>query len=98
MDMNNNPPANNPMNNQFLQIQNNLNRVYHHLQIIITNNYMNQNDVNTILNTFNLIQLSINNINYNNENINVINNIINNQQQLINHIINNNNNNNNNNY
>ena len=85
MDMNNNPPANNPMNNQYLQIQNNLNRVAHQLQIIITNNYMNQNDVNNVLNTFNLIQLSINNIN-------VINNIINNQQQLIDHIINNNNN------
>ena len=45
MDMNNNPPANNPMNNQDLQIQNNLNRVAHQLQMIITNNYMNQNDV-----------------------------------------------------
>uniref|UniRef100_A0A6C0C5K4 Uncharacterized protein n=1 Tax=viral metagenome TaxID=1070528 RepID=A0A6C0C5K4_9ZZZZ len=85
-------------NNQaLLHIQDNLNRVHQQMDTIITNNYMNQEDTNTILNMFNLIMLSIHNLNNNNDNINIINNLINNQQELINHIINNDNNNNNNN-
>ena len=84
------------MDNQvLLQIQNNLNRVHQQMETIITNNYMNQEDTNTLLNMFNLIMLSIHNINNNNDNINIINNLINNQQELINHIINNDINNNN---
>ena len=80
------------MDNQvLLQIQNNLNRVQQQMETIITNNYMNQEDTNTLLNMFNLIMLSIHNLNNNNDNINIINNLINNQQELINHIVNNNN-------
>ena len=82
-------------NQSLIHIQNNLNRVHQQMETIITNNYMNQEDTNTILNMFNLIMLSIHNLNNNNDNINIINNLINNQQELINHIINNDINNNN---
>ncbi len=76
--------------NQYTQILNQLNQINNTLQLVIINNFMNNNDVRNIQQLLYNIQLNMNIIINNNNNLNILYNMINNQNELINHIINNN--------
>ena len=76
--------------NQYTQILNQLNQINNSLQLVIINNFMNNNDVRNIQLLLYNIQLNMNIIINNNNNQNILYNMINNQNELINHIINNN--------
>lgn len=76
--------------NQYTQILNQLNQINNSLQLVIINNFMNNNDVRNIQQLLYNIQLNMNIIINNNNNQNILYNMINNQNELINHIINNN--------
>ena len=75
--------------NQYTQILNQLNQINNSLQLVIINNFMNNNDVRNIQQLLYNIQLNMNIIINNNNNQNILYNMINNQNELINHIINN---------
>ncbi len=79
-----------PINNQLVHIQEQLNDIYNILQVIVTNNYVDNMNINNVHNMLYNIQNMLNGLHYNDNQFLIIQNMINNQNNLINHIINNN--------